>query len=280
MLHEIGVLQDSIRYYYDTDLSTLSYLYSIPHAGIYHCNREYRIQREYLDVCQMILVDEGSLHVQYRDSEQKATAGTIVLLDCREPHQYHSDSPDLKFRWFHFVGNGSRDYTCLLLNMHGFLFPAAQITQIEYDVSAIMNAVRQNQPNPFHMSTLLHHLMELLAVSFENPPKYGLEKTIQDTVNYIEQHYAETGLTVDFLSRQAALSPCYFLRKFKEYQATTPHQYIQTVRIRHAKQRLSTTSDSVEQIAEACGFSSASHFVSVFKKTVGMTPLCFRVTWK
>jgi AraC-like DNA-binding protein len=48
------------------------------------------------------------------------------------------------------------------------------------------------------------------------------------------------------------------------------------LRIRLAKQLLSSSPQSIEQIAYACGFSSSQLFIRAFKKLVNCTPSQFR----
>ena len=52
------------------------------------------------------------------------------------------------------------------------------------------------------------------------------------------------------------------------------------MRLSAAKQQLLTTSQSIETIADNCGFSSASHFIMAFRKSTGITPHQYRTQWK
>ena len=52
--------------------------------------------------------------------------------------------------------------------------------------------------------------------------------------------------------------------------------YIISCRLFEAKQLLLSTDASVTEIAETCGFSSASHFARLMKKEEGISPLAFR----
>lgn len=277
---DIGVLKNSVRYYHDPDAFTASYLYYIPHAGNYCCNEEYEVEREYLDVSQFIIVDYGVLCVEYEGRTVKALPGTMVLLDCRKPHKYYSLSKELKFRWFHFIGNSSEAYTQLILNTHGFVFTFVDSPEIYQTFQNIMMAIRQETPNCHALSFTINKLLALLMLSFKNPEKHGLEQVIQESAAYIDEHYADKAMSVDDLARRSVLSTCYYMRKFKEYQSVTPHQYVKAVRLRNARQLLSTTSLSIEEIAERCGFSNASHFIKTFRDADGLTPLQFRNLWK
>lgn len=283
MLNDIGILEDSVRYYHDADAFTAAYLYSVPHAGVYHCNAQYEVERtpeDVLEVCQVMQVDEGELRVEYRGETLLAPAGAIVLLDCREPHRYLSTGTNLRMRWFHFVGCSSFAYTGLILNTHGAVLRVSQNAQIEDSFCAAMRSVQQNQPDPHLLSVTLHQFLSQLVVLLDAPDKSAIEQAIGDSAAYIAAHYADAGLTIAHLARRAALSTCYYVRKFKEYQAATPHAFLQAARLRAAKEQLTTTSRSIEEIADGCGFCNPSHFISVFRRSTGLTPLQFRVRWK
>lgn len=283
MLNDTGILPDSVRYYHEPDAFTAAYLYHAPHVGIYHCSGDYQFQRTAdtcLSICQALLVDQGELSVHYRGEVCRAAAGALVLLDCREPHFYHAASDDIHFRWFHIVGCSDSAYVNEIIRSHGFVIQTARSPQIEPCFSQIVSAAAQENPNPHLLSVRLQTLLALLASLSEESQKSELERSIDESAQYIESHYADKDVTIPFLAARAALSTCYYLRKFKEYRAITPHQYLQSVRLRAAKQQLTTSSRSVEEIAEGCGFCNTSHFVMAFRKATGMTPLQYRTLWK
>ena len=63
---------------------------------------------------------------------------------------------------------------------------------------------------------------------------------------------------------------------FRRVLGSTPAAVLHDARLRHARQRLATTNESVLTIALACGYGSASAFHRHFKLATGMTPLAFR----
>ena len=277
---DTGVLSDSVRYYHEADPFTEKNLYYIPHAGQYHCNSDYEVRRTHLDVCQAIVVDSGELTIEYRGQIYTAPSGAVVLLDCREPHSYYASSPDLKMRWFHFLGSSSEAYVHQITNVHDIVMQVTQNAEIEPCIEQIMKAVAQAEPNPHLISVSIHRLLALLITSTDTASKSDLELVINSSVSYIESHYSDPDLSNENLARMAMLSTCYYVRKFKEFRSATPHQFIQAVRIRSAKQKLSTTSLSIEEIAEQCGFCNTSHFIMVFRRNTGITPLQFRIMWR
>lgn len=86
-------------------------------------------------------------------------------------------------------------------------------------------------------------------------------------------------LSVEDLAGRAKMSPRTFNRKFREQTGTTPLQWLLTARVRRAQQLLETTGLTVENVATAVGFDSASSFRERFQRSVGASPTCWRNTY-
>lgn len=277
---DIGVLPNSIRFFHEADSFEENWLYSIPHAGIYCCNDQYVVERACLEACQAIMVDAGALTIEYRDGLSVASAGMVVLLDCREPHRYYASSPALNMRWFHFVGNSSIPYTQMLIEEKGYVIRPLQSRHTNACFERIMALLQRSKSDVHRISHLVHQLLSLLTHSAQERQVSEIEQAVFRSAAYIERHFADGGLSVEALAHSAALSPCYYTRKFKQLFQKTPHQYVIAMRIRHAKELLSTSSLSIDEISSQCGFSNASHFIMVFHKNTQLTPSRYRSMWQ
>ncbi|MCE9669761.1 AraC family transcriptional regulator [Myxococcus stipitatus] len=92
---------------------------------------------------------------------------------------------------------------------------------------------------------------------------------------FIEAHLARR-IRVEELARHSGLSVFYFTRAFRQSMAMTPHAYVQQRRVERARELLSHTSHSLREIALEVGFSSQSHFTTVFRRLTGLTPAVIR----
>ena len=92
---------------------------------------------------------------------------------------------------------------------------------------------------------------------------------------HIRKHFAEP-LSVEDLARLTNVSAVHFTRLFRRETGRSPHEYLLLVRMNHARRLLTDTTDSIEVISELCGFASSTHFIRMFKKRNGFTPLQFR----
>jgi len=84
-------------------------------------------------------------------------------------------------------------------------------------------------------------------------------------------------LSVHRLARETALSPSHFAGCFAETFEFSVHQFVLSRRIKKALELLECGSIPSSDIALQCGFSSQSHFSSVFKKITGRSPSRYMV---
>ncbi len=68
----------------------------------------------------------------------------------------------------------------------------------------------------------------------------------------------------------------YLIRIFREAMGTTPHAYINAVRIRKAKLLLSTSNITADRVAYECGFADYAHFYRMFRRETGVSPKRYR----
>ena len=61
-------------------------------------------------------------------------------------------------------------------------------------------------------------------------------------------------------------------KKLKSLTGQSPVDFIRTMRINHGMELLRMGKYSITEISEACGFSSATYFGTVFKKHFGKAP--------
>ncbi len=83
-------------------------------------------------------------------------------------------------------------------------------------------------------------------------------------------------ISLEDLASHVNLSTAHLCRKFKEAEGITPMDYLQTRRIKAAKDLLRYSNDSISYIAQYLCFHSQSHFGAVFKKVTGLTPKQYR----
>ena len=79
------------------------------------------------------------------------------------------------------------------------------------------------------------------------------------------------------LGRKVFITPQYLTRLFHRYLNCSVYEYLTAYRISKAKELLIINPHlEIQDVARRTGFTDSSHFIAVFKKAVGTTPLEFR----
>ncbi len=97
------------------------------------------------------------------------------------------------------------------------------------------------------------------------------EQQIQELNRYICKHYADP-LSLDNVSEAIGVSRQKVCELMREAHGITFVNYLNQFRVEKAKILLGETTDSLEVIRTATGFSSNSYFIRVFKVLTGLTP--------
>ncbi len=87
----------------------------------------------------------------------------------------------------------------------------------------------------------------------------------------IDEHYY-TKLSCESLSDLIGMSRFNFIKAFKAAFAVSPYQYLNQVRVDHAKHMLALTGQPMHMIAASVGFGSASSLSRAFKRFAGASP--------
>ena len=141
------------------------------------------------------------------------------------------------------------------------------LTKIEYEFN------KKNQTTPESLSEL-YKLFALFGDIYRGKylPK---NQKLEEAKEYINLHFKEkdclkTAAEIYGVSRRR------FGDVFAESFHITPNQYINSRKIEHAKNLISSGQLSVGEVAEYCGFSDLFYFSKIFKKETGQTPTDYK----
>jgi YesN/AraC family two-component response regulator len=178
----------------------------------------------------------------------------------------------------------------MLMNLrYHFVSGIAIITRV-----AISSGVQQS--TAYTMSDL--YIQEMDKCSSESEIKKLYEKAVLDFVNesakicrnmkyskitrrcldYIYKNL-HSRITVEELSEYSEVTPAYLSVLFKKETGYCISKYIRMKKIETAKDMLKYSSYSCADISNYLSFSSASHFISIFKQMTGMTPNEYRTKY-
>ena len=98
---------------------------------------------------------------------------------------------------------------------------------------------------------------------------------VKRAIRFIDEN-ADRRFHVREIAAAVRLSPSYFSHAFKDSFGRAAKAYIIERRLERAKRLMIESSDSLAQIAAACGFADQAHFSRTFNTWVGETPSRWR----
>ncbi|MGN1181238.1 MAG: helix-turn-helix domain-containing protein [Suilimivivens sp.] len=132
---------------------------------------------------------------------------------------------------------------------------SSRLTAASYLNTVITNCVVYQLPEEEAASPIASYLTEM--------------KSLFD--NYFQEDYS-----LDELEARFHISKYKLCREFGAAFGTPPLQYLNRKRIEFAKHLLLTTSLKVHEVGSAAGIDNTNHFISLFKKFTGFTPLEYK----
>ena len=100
-------------------------------------------------------------------------------------------------------------------------------------------------------------------------------RPFRELVYWIGQHLRED-LRIPSLAERANMSERNFVRVFNREVGMGPGRYVDVVRAEAARQRLETTDETIDEVADRCGFASREVLRRAFVRIVGTTPAEYR----
>jgi len=96
-------------------------------------------------------------------------------------------------------------------------------------------------------------------------------KLLKDIQEFIEMSYLKKLMLQDLMNI-SGLSKYYLIRRFEQEYGISPHQYLTSLRINHARE-IMRRNNNISDVALEAGFYDQSHFTKTFKEHTGTTPM-------
>lgn len=126
----------------------------------------------------------------------------------------------------------------------------------------------------YEMRDIFNYVVELYIGKLDSMSKYS--KLINDTIQYMREHYQDTSLSISQVAEYMRLSPTHINVLFKQEMAITIKQYLSKLRMDRAKELLEKEHYNISEVAQLSGYTNANYFAKVFREEMAMTPIAYR----
>ncbi|EFW24329.1 AraC family transcriptional regulator [Solobacterium moorei] len=151
---------------------------------------------------------------------------------------------------------------------------------------ADIESLQHNMPSGYELKliALLHLLFhEIYLVYIDEPKKPPMDNNAfiqKKMIEFIYNHFNEE-IILDDIARAGNVSRSQCAKIFNKYAQLSPINFLNKHRLEISLHLLRSTTTSVSEIAQSCGFFDQSYFNRLFLREYGCTPLSYRKSgWK
>ncbi len=226
------------------------------------------------------LAGTGKLESHIDNQTHLLKPSSLIFFDCRQPFTLETAAAPWKFRIL-FVNGGNlpfymqtlqSQFGCMLENVNSgeFLFFLNTIFQGNTERNILYKIADEKNMTNLCTAFLTEYLTK--DNKQERIPGYLLEmKQLFDT-------QYDKSYSLDELESSLGISKYRLCREFSNYFHESPVQYLNRVRITNSKQLLQNTNLKIHEIGAKVGIENTNHFINLFKRYEGTTPLVYRET--
>lgn len=263
----------------------------------------WRHAKRTLDSHEFVLVRKGVLPLRVGERRMFISSGQLALLPRNLEHEGTENiSSDLEFYWMHFRMRSqkrdelgacetttsdfetydadrllSKESRALLLPTHASAVDADRLvvllTQL-VDVYAALGPQSNAYCDYLATCVLLEVSMQQRNRGVSDGKQPGFA-ALQQVHAWIYAH-AYDDITVSSIAHEFHYSPSYLTSLYKQAYGIGIAEQITEYRVDRARELLSSTTSSVQEIAYEVGFDDPKYFMRVFKRRTGLTASQYR----
>jgi len=257
------------------------------------------------------LIKKGEMYLRENGREYLLTPGDFLLLDTAYYHEGYKPSY-CEYYYIHFKqesitrveeGGKEEEFVKLILSKHNDSLKSDPFSYstIEKDslllpkyyhftstgdyikVSCLLDEAVKHNKNHMDNYKIMCSLkvLEAFIEIYRSYLLYTLQKSasvmpksyhkVQKLLEYLNSEYAAK-ITSGDIEEISGSNFDYINRIFKKMTNQTVFAYLNTVRINHAMELITTTNMKMSEVGQSVGFTDLYYFSKVFKKAVGVSP--------
>ena len=239
---------------------------------------------------EILYVIRGSLMVTQDDSDFQMQKDDVLVINCNNVHALHK-ADNLSLLKMHISYQMLNEVAWNA----GMVFSCNSCADLYHPYGELRRILRQllysyagaHKKTEALRYSYAYQLLDILTEQFQaqydsqnQSHSQRAEARLQAMISYVNQNYGEE-INLSKLAEQMYLSTSSLSRLFKRKMGCYFADFVNSVRLNHAVEELSTTDKTVTRIAADCGFSSLATFNKQFQNVYQMTPTAYRrLAWE
>ena len=195
---------------------------------------------------------------------------TFYQADQKEPWSYF---------WVGFTGKRASEYVGDLgINSEQLIFRSEKGEELKKIVLEMLKHNKMTIRNQYFLQSILYAYFATLMedVKVEGSHGENVESIyIKRAIAFIQNNY-HRGIKVTDVVNYVCISRSYLHMLFQKSLDISPQEFLTKFRVSRARELLTVTELSIEEVAKSCGYQDVLVFSKMFKKVMGMPPSVFR----
>ena len=211
----------------------------------------------------LIIVLDGSFECTIDNKKFVATKNDIIVFNSK----------------VNFVRKVISPITCIYLQFDRFpktlpngIMNVYDLVRKQGTINYLKKAIKTGNTN------IINHFVDELFIMYNwgvNERGDRLDPIVKQCIEHFYSNY-DKPVKLGQLSKKFNISKQWLISKFKTTVNKTPIEYLNDLRLQHAKELLINTELSCNQIATKCGYDNTYYFSNLFKKSMGVSPTAYR----
>lgn len=223
----------------------------------------------------LFYVAKGSEYMML-DKEERMAEGSFIIFRPEEKQIHEQKEKGIsEFYYIHFNAPENFDLFGFESSCIYSVVPSTAISDLFEEVIEELQT-----KHPAYERICMSKFFNILALlerkcTRETTPLGQYVDKISFVIQKMNREY-EKEYSLDDYAKMSCMSKYHFLRIFKEITGCSPIEYRNNIRIEHAKEMLTDSDDSVDEISRNVGYTSNSYFCDAFKAKVEISPSQYR----
>ena len=255
------------------------------------CNSELASQSSRIhwhDNFELEFICSGEGAVLINNKEYRIRRGFAYLITPSDLHSFHMENADISLYSLRFNSNILTDnlFQQLLCTHAPFVLNFSEERAAFFCelFEKILDEYKSRRPHRKELIRILFgelviHFLRQVSASKSDAPADTQKNTsmlVHRICAYIKYNFNTEDLSVNSLAKHFYLSPNYLGTLFKKETGVSCTTYIKDHRLQFGRSLILSTSLSVSDVADKCGFASSAYFTKEFRKRYGVSPFQLR----
>lgn len=225
-------------------------------------------------ILHIVLEGKGIFVVDNKKYFLEKGQGFIIEPNIVTFYQADAKNP-WKYFWIGFDGEGAEKYLRELgIIQHKPIFRTDKLDELFSLLKEMLKRKNLTLAEELKLQGLFYEFFSLIVEENsieEKDEKNELNPYVDKIITYIKNNYWDD-INVNNIIEYVGLNRSYLSTLFKKNIGITIQEYLTVFRLSRANELLDITNESIENVANSCGYKDPLVFTKAYKKKYGVTP--------